>query len=101
MRWVAAGKERIEFDAENSRKLAAAVAQLCGAGGGKKPARRAPPHRGTEERLAQLDRRCVGIAAEFDAISKKVRSGENWMLLVRTLTSVRNDLARIARENGM
>ena len=43
----------------------------------------------------------MGIAAEFDEISRKERSGENWLLLVRTLTRVQNDLSRIARENGM
>ena len=93
--------ETIEFDAENSGKLAAAVAQLRSAEGGKKPSRKNPPHREMHERLAELDRRCMKIAAEFDEISRKERSGENRLLLVRTLTSVRNDLSRIARENGM
>ena len=93
--------EAIEFDAENSGKLAAAVAQLRDAGGGKKPAKKSPPHRETHVRLADLDRRCTGMIAEFQEISRTERSGENWILFVRTLTRVRGELSRIERENGL
>jgi hypothetical protein len=93
--------EAIEFDVENSGKLAAAVAQLRDAGGGKKPAKKSPPHRETHVRLADLDRRCTGMIAEFQEISRTERSGENWILFVRTLTRVRGELSRIERENGL
>ena len=93
--------ETIEFDAENSGRLMAAVAELRGAGEAKKPAKKSPPYRETHERLADLDRRCAEIFAEFSEISRRERSGENWILLVRSLTRVRDELTRIERENDM
>jgi hypothetical protein len=93
--------EVIEFDAENSRKLAAAVAELRGAEAVKKPTRKAPPHIEPHDRIADLDRRCSGIIMEFQEISRKERSGENWILFTRALVRVCSELSRIERENGL
>jgi hypothetical protein len=38
---------------------------------------------------------------EFQEISRKERSGENWILLTRALLRVREELSRIERENGL
>jgi hypothetical protein len=97
--------ETIEFDPENSRKLAEAVAELKGAQTATKPAnrpaRKSPPHLEPHDRIADLDRRCTGIIMEFQEISRKERSGENWLLLTRALLRVREELSRIERENGL
>jgi hypothetical protein len=93
--------EAIEFDPENSRKLAAAVAQLRSTEAGKKPAKKSPPYREMHERIAELDRRCTMMIAEFQEISRKERSGENWILFTRALLRVRGELSRIERENGL
>ena len=93
--------EAIEFDPENSRKLATAVAQLRGAGTGKKTAKKSPPQREMHERLEDLERRCTGIVMEFQEISRKERCGENWILFTRALMRVRGELSRIERENGL
>jgi hypothetical protein len=93
--------ETIKFDAENSRKLADAVSELLGAEAEKKPVKKSPPYRAMHEIIADLDRRCTGMIAEFQEISRKERSGENWILFVRNLTRVRTELSRIERENGV
>jgi hypothetical protein len=88
--------EAIEFDAENSRRLAAAVAELRGSKT-KKP-KRQPAMR---ERIAHLDRRCSWIIAEFQEISRQESAGENWLQFTGALTRVRTELARIEAENGL
>jgi hypothetical protein len=93
--------EAIEFDPENSRKLATAVAELRGAEAAKKPGKKSPPHREMHQRLEDLERRCTLIIMEFQEISRKERSGENWILFTRTLLRVRGELSRIERENGL
>jgi hypothetical protein len=93
--------EVIEFDPENTRKLAEAVAELKGAQTATKLARKSPPHLEPHDRIADLDRRCTGIIMEFQEISRKERSGENWILLTRALLRVREELSRIERENGL
>jgi hypothetical protein len=90
--------EAIEFDPENSRKLVAAVSELRTSA---KPAKKAPRSLEMHERIADLDRRCTGIIAEFDQIARKESCGENWLLFARTLTGVREELSRIERENDL
>ena len=92
--------EVIEFDAENSRKLAAAVAQLRGGEAGSKPGKKSPPHREMQDWIAELDQRGTQMILEFQEISRKERCGENWILFMRALTRVRGELTRIERENG-
>ncbi len=88
--------EAIEFDAENSRRLAAAVSELRG------PKKKKPkPQRPMHERIAHLDRRCSWIIAEFQEISRKESAGENWLQFTGVLTRTRSELSRIEAENGL
>lgn len=90
--------ETIEFDAENSRKLAAAISELRSAAKpAKKPQRSLQPH----ERLAELDRRCDWLIAEFEELSRRENCSENWLLFTRILIRGHAGLSRIASENGL
>jgi hypothetical protein len=62
--------EAIEFDAENSRKLAAAVTELRSGAARTKPAKKAPRQREMHERIADLDRSCTKLVREFQQISR-------------------------------
>ena len=93
--------EAIEFDAENSRKLAEAVTELRGEAARTKPARKAPRQREMHQRIADLDRSCTKLIREFQQISRRERSGENWILLTRVLMRARNELSQLERENGL
>jgi hypothetical protein len=93
--------EVIEFDAENSRKLAAAVTELREGAGGAKRTRKPPRQREMHERIADLDRRCTRVIQEFQELSRKERSGENWILLTRVLLRARSELSQIERANGL
>uniref|UniRef100_Q01ZG1 Uncharacterized protein n=1 Tax=Solibacter usitatus (strain Ellin6076) TaxID=234267 RepID=Q01ZG1_SOLUE len=88
--------EAIEFDQQNSRRLATAVSELRNTRQ-KKPKPQLPMH----ERIAHLDRRCSWIIAEFEEISRKESAGENWLQFTSVLTRVRTELARIEAENGL
>ena len=89
--------DAIELTVENSRKVAAAVAEFRRTLPVKKPAPQLPMH----ERLTELDNRCSVIIAEFEEISAKERRGENWLLFTATLTRMASALRRIEVENGM
>jgi len=89
--------ETIELNAENSRKVAAAVAELRRALPPKKAARSPEMH----ERLADLDKRCTALLSEFQEISRLERNGENWLLFTAVLSRVYAALGRIALENGL
>lgn len=86
--------EVIELSAENSRKVAEAVAELRRV---KKPARQLAMH----QRLAQLDKRCTEIAAEMREIARKERCGENWLLFAATVSRACSALKLIEMENGI
>ena len=89
--------EAIELSAQNSRRVAAAVAELRRAIPAKKRARQIEMH----ERLAELDRRCTAIIAEFEDIARKERCGENWLLFISTLSRANSELSRLGLENGL
>jgi hypothetical protein len=89
--------ESIELNAENSRKVVAAVAELRRALPAKKPA----PQLAMHERIAVLDKRCAAILGEFAEISRRERNGENWLQFTSTLSRVHSGLGRIALENGL
>jgi hypothetical protein len=71
--------EVIELSVENSRKVADAVARLRSV---KKPARQMATH----IRLGELEEQCMAMVAELREISRKERSGENWLLFTATLS---------------
>jgi hypothetical protein len=86
--------EVIELSAENSRKVADAVA---GARRVRKPARQLAMH----QRLAQLDKRCMKIAAEMREIARKEGCGENWLLFTSIVTRHCDALRVIQSQNGI
>jgi len=84
--------EAIELNAENSRKVAAAVSRL----------RRAIPRRtASRNPIEDLRRRSIALVQEFEAIAGKERDGENWPHLTAVLEFLRSELTRIAAENGV
>jgi len=87
----------IELSAENSRKIAAAVAEMRDATPAKKAARPLEMH----ERLAELDKRATALLQEFHDISSRERHGENWLLFTTVLSRAYSALGRIALENGL
>jgi hypothetical protein len=89
--------EPIELNAENSRKVAAAVAELRRELPEKKAARPIEMH----ERLAELDKRCEALLNEFQDISRLERQGENRQRFVSVLSKLNTALGRIALENGL
>jgi hypothetical protein len=87
----------IELSVENSRKVAAAVAELRRS----LPAANAPSQISTPERLARLDKRCAAIAAEFEEISRQQRHGDYWLQFTEVLMRCSAALRRIESENGL
>ena len=84
--------EAIELNAENSRKVAAAVSRL----------RRAIPGRTVSRNpIEDLRRLSIALVQEFEAIARKERDGENWPQLTAVLRLLRSELTRIAAENGV
>ena len=88
--------EALELDVENSRKVAAAVAQLRRRASAKKS-----PQLDMHQRLAELDKRCTAMVVEFEEISQKERHGENWLQFTRVLERLFSALQRINTENGL
>jgi hypothetical protein len=89
--------DAIDLTVENTRKVAAAIAEFRRTLPVKKPAPQLPMH----ERLAELDKRCSVMIAEFEEISVKERRGENWLLFTATLARMASALRRIEMDNGM
>jgi ABC-type transporter Mla MlaB component len=88
--------EALELDGENSRKVAAAVAELRRRASAKKL-----PQPEMHQRLAELDKRCIAMILEFEEISQKERHGENWLQLTGVLERLFSALQRIRTENGL
>ena len=89
--------EPIELTAENSRKVATAVAELRRA----LPAKPAPQPPEMHKRLAELDKRCTVLLNELREISRRERHGENWLQFTSLLMRVHSALERLALENGL
>lgn len=89
--------EVIELLPENSRRLAAAVAEFRRAAPPSKPARQLDAH----QQLAALDERCAALVAELQEFSNKERCGENWLQFTAILGRLSASLNRIERENGL
>ncbi len=88
----------IEMSVENSRKVAAAVAELRRTLP-KKKKRAAPPE--MHVRLQDLDKRCTAMLAEFEEIAQKERCGENWLAFASILDRMASDLRRLELECGI
>ena len=99
--------ETIELNPENSRKVAAAIAEVRRAlpaakgapkkSGAKKPPRQFEAH----ERIAELDQRCAAIVGEFKELSRKEQYGENWLQLTSVLSRHQAAIDALALENGL
>jgi len=89
--------QTIELRVENSRRLAAAVAELRRS----LPAAKTPRPLSTPERLARLDRRCAAILEEFKEISRKEQHGDYWLLFTEVLMRWSAALRRLEVENGL
>lgn len=86
----------IELSVENSRQVAAAVAELRRALPPKKPAARPEMH----VRVRQLDQKCTALIEEFTEIARKEREGENWLAFASTLNRISSSLRRLELECG-
>ena len=87
--------ETIELNAENSRKVAAAVADL------RRSLLKKSPEMGLERRIAKLEKTCAAVIAEFEKISS-----DPGIVVVReqfqsALSRARAELDRVAREKGL
>ncbi|HUI82217.1 MAG TPA: hypothetical protein VLY24_30050 [Bryobacteraceae bacterium] len=89
--------EPIELTVENSRKVAAAVAELRRAVPAKPAARPLEMH----VRLTELDKRWKALSDELQEISRLERSGENWLQFTAILSRAYAALGRIIVENGL
>jgi len=84
--------ETIELNAENSRKVAKAVA-------GMRSALMKGP-KSMQERLADLDKRCAALVAELSAIMSAELTSEDRALLGSLLSRTHSALARLVLEAG-
>ena len=89
--------EVIGLNIENSRRIAAAVAQIRGAARPAKPARQLT----VRERLDDLDKRCTALVAELAEISHQERRGENSLAFTAVLSRISSALGRLKAENGL
>ena len=87
--------ETIALNAENSRKVAAAVAGL------RRSLPKKSPDMDLERRIAKLEKTCAAVIAEFESISSHPGMGAVRMLFRSALTRARAELERIAKENGL
>src|SRR5215469_12713790 len=96
--------EAIELNPENSRKVAAAVAELRAAIPKKSPEMQRLTQElndlchesNMQERIHKLAQLCFSIAKEFEKISCDERLGSTRWYFTRALTNVRDEMARVA-----
>jgi len=87
--------EAIALNAENSRKVAAAVADL------RRSLPKKSPDTDLMRRMAKLEKTCAAVIAEFERISSDPGIGAVRMLFQTALTRTRAGLGRVAKENGL
>jgi hypothetical protein len=101
--------EAIELNVENSRRVAAAVAEIRGAIPKKSSEVNALTrqlhdllHEGdVQQRIDKLAQCCFTIVAEFEKIARDERLGVTRILFHKTVTMMRDEMARVAVENGL
>ena len=91
--------EAIGLNVENARKLTAAVAELRRTIPKPRKPQREPL--AMHERIAELDKRCTTMIAEFREISRREREGENWLAFTSVLSRLASELRRLELENGL
>jgi len=87
----------IELSVENSRELAAAVADMRRAQPAKTPAPPVEMH----VRLRALDRRCTRLLNEFAEIARQERCGENFLAFTSVVSRMASALRRLELECGV
>ena len=87
--------EAIPLTTENSRKVAAAVAQMRGALP-KKSAESSEPAQDLQQRIHTLAERCGAIVAELDRISRDENLGVTRVCLQNELGRLRDQILRVA-----
>jgi hypothetical protein len=89
--------ESIELRVENSRRVAAVVADLRRS----LPAAKPPHTISMPQRLSQLDKQCKRIIAEFEEISKQEQRGDYWLQFTEIVMRWSAAMRRIESENGL
>jgi hypothetical protein len=87
--------ELIPLTADNSRKLAAAVAEMRGALA-KKPCARQSHEETVEERIARLGKSCSALIDELEQIANLDRFGQHRNFVTAALEGMRRELTKIA-----
>jgi len=98
--------ETIELNGENSRRVAAAVAEMRSAMPKKSPGlnrlvrelKEHPRGSDVERRIRSLTECCIAIVAEFDWISREQRSPAARVCLEAALTRLRERISRVAAD---
>jgi len=101
--------EAVELNPENSRKVAAVVAELRSAIPKRAPASRSLAREVQDlfdeadltARIQKLNECCTALVAEVEKISSDNALGPCRTLFVNALTRVRAELGRVAMENGL
>jgi hypothetical protein len=99
--------QTIELNPENSRKVAAAVAEVRRAlpaakrPSGKPRTKKPPRQLESHERIAELDQRCTAIIGEFKELARKEQYGENWLELTSVLMRHQSAIGALLLENGL
>jgi hypothetical protein len=89
--------EVIELNVENSRRLAAAVAEVRQRIRLPKPAPTLEPH----ERIAEIEKRTAVLIAEFEHIVSRERDGENWLWVVAIVSRAAAAFGRMELASGL
>jgi hypothetical protein len=92
-----ANAEAIELNVENSRRLAAAVAEVRQRIRLPKPAAALEPR----ERIAGLEKRALALLAEFESMVSSERHGANWPQVTAILGRVAFALRRLELACGL
>jgi hypothetical protein len=86
----------IELTAENSRKVADAVAELR-----RTLPKKRPKPLEMHVRIRALDKQCTATLAEFAEIARRERCGENWLAFTSVLSRMATNLRRLEMECGV
>ena len=101
--------EAIELNAQNSRRVAAAVAEMRSAIPKKasdlsdlaRELRNLILEGDVQERIGKLGQCCFTVVTEFEKIARDERLGVTRIFFQSTLTQVRDEMVRLALEDGL
>jgi hypothetical protein len=99
--------EAIELNSENSRRVAAAVAEMRSAIPKNPPEMQKLTQElddichESRDRIHKLEKVCFAVVAEFEKISRDERLGITRYFFNSSFTRVRDEVVRVAVENGI